>query len=310
MIINVSVVIPLYNKEKYIKRAIDSVRSQTHQCFELIVVNDGSTDSSLAKAEGIKDERIRIIDQENSGESAARNRGIEEAKNDLIAFLDADDQWEPQCLENLVRAAEKYPDVKMIGVAHKIISPEGEMIYPEFKYVPEKEGIIENYFKAALEWHPICASSVIIRKEVFDKLGGFTVGMQYGGDSFMWAKIALNYKVAFINEYLTILYRNSDDRASSHYTLANDFPLFEYISSMDKEIEVEDYYIKEYIYGIYLKMAKRCLRSGDKSKARQFISNAKETKLSRRMYIKRKMDLYLTHPMINILADIWSKIKN
>jgi glycosyltransferase involved in cell wall biosynthesis len=307
---HVSVVIPLYNKEKYIKRAVNSILTQTHQCFELIVVNDGSTDSSLTKAEGIKDERIRIVDQENLGESAARNRGIEEAKHELIAFLDADDKWEPECLENLVRAAEKYLDAKMIGVAHKIISPEGEMIYPEFKYVPEKEGIIENYFKAALEWHPICASAVVIRKEVFDRLGGFTVEMRYGEDSFMWSKVALNYPVAFIYKYLSVIYRNADNRVSKQYSLINDFPLLKYISSLDKEIEEEYYnHAREYIYAMNLKLAKRCLSIGEIKKAKRFISEARETRLFRGAYIRQKIGLYLSYPVINSLAGIWRNIK-
>ena len=90
----ISVVIPLYNKEKYIKRAIESVLNQTFQKFEIIVVNDGSTDKSAEIVQNIKDPRIRLINQKNAGVSAARNRGIQEAKYEYIAFLDADDFWE------------------------------------------------------------------------------------------------------------------------------------------------------------------------------------------------------------------------
>jgi len=89
-----SVVIPLYNKERSVKNTIESVLNQTFQDFEVIVVNDGSTDNSLEVVKSFNDERIRIINQKNSGVSSARNRGIKEAKYEWIAFLDADDLWE------------------------------------------------------------------------------------------------------------------------------------------------------------------------------------------------------------------------
>lgn len=89
-----SIVIPLYNKEKSITTTINSVLNQTCGDFELIIVNDGSTDTSLEIVQSIKDERIRIINQKNGGVSSARNQGIIEAKFDWIAFLDADDLWE------------------------------------------------------------------------------------------------------------------------------------------------------------------------------------------------------------------------
>lgn len=89
----ISVVIPLYNKDKQIAKTLYSVLKQTYPNFEVIVVNDGSTDNSLSEVSKISDSRIRLICQENKGVSAARNRGIQEAKSDYIAFLDADDEW-------------------------------------------------------------------------------------------------------------------------------------------------------------------------------------------------------------------------
>ena len=94
----ISVIIPLYNKEDYISRAIDSVLRQTFKDFELIIVNDGSTDQGPGIARNFHDRRIRVIDQQNSGEGAARNRGVAEARAELVAFLDADDEWESSFL--------------------------------------------------------------------------------------------------------------------------------------------------------------------------------------------------------------------
>lgn len=94
----ISVVIPLYNKEKQIKRTLQSVLTQTFQDFEIVIVNDGSTDNSVIEVEKLKDPRIRLVHQKNAGVSAARNKGIEEAKYELIAFLDADDEWQSEYL--------------------------------------------------------------------------------------------------------------------------------------------------------------------------------------------------------------------
>ncbi len=100
----------MYNKDKHISRCIKSILNQTYQKFEVIVVNDGSTDQSLKVVEGFEDTRIRIINQKNQGVSSARNAGILNSKYDNIAFLDADDFWEEKFLDNINFLIEKYPD--------------------------------------------------------------------------------------------------------------------------------------------------------------------------------------------------------
>ena len=96
-----SVVIPLYNKERHIQRAIRSVLNQTHQAFELIIIDDGSTDNSFEMAASIQDPRIHIFRKQNRGLPATRNRGVRESANEWIAFLDADDEWLPGFLETV-----------------------------------------------------------------------------------------------------------------------------------------------------------------------------------------------------------------
>jgi len=106
----VSVIIPLFNKEVYIKKCIQSVLAQTYSNFELIIVNDGSTDGSLLKVLEFVDSRISFLTQENSGVSIARNNGVSVSKHDYIAFLDADDWWEPTFLEEMKALVETFPD--------------------------------------------------------------------------------------------------------------------------------------------------------------------------------------------------------
>jgi cellulose synthase/poly-beta-1,6-N-acetylglucosamine synthase-like glycosyltransferase len=113
----VSVVIPLYNKARHIARAVQSVRGQTWQDFEIIVVDDGSTDGSGDVVRQIADARFRLITQLNGGECAARNRGIAEAACDVVAFLDADDEWLPAFLETVVALRQRFPDCGMYATA-------------------------------------------------------------------------------------------------------------------------------------------------------------------------------------------------
>ena len=110
-----SVVIPLFNKEHFIEKTIQSVLNQTLQDFEIIIINDGSTDASLEKVELINDDRISVFTTKNLGVSHARNYGIQKAKGHDIAFLDADDYWESEFLESIKGLIEKYPNVHSIG---------------------------------------------------------------------------------------------------------------------------------------------------------------------------------------------------
>ena len=117
----ISVVIPLYNKEHQIAETLRSVLEQTFQDFEVVIVDDGSTDKSSEEALKIRDPRIRFVRQENAGVSAARNRGIEEARFDLIAFLDADDRWKPEYLQTQYDLFQKYPQCGVFACNYEFV---------------------------------------------------------------------------------------------------------------------------------------------------------------------------------------------
>lgn len=110
----VSVIIPLYNKENCIEYTLNSILSQSYKDFEIVVVNDGSKDNSVAVVESIKDSRIRLINKENEGVSKTRNRGIMEAKGEWVLFLDADDKMENGCLQSLVELAKQFPQANIL----------------------------------------------------------------------------------------------------------------------------------------------------------------------------------------------------
>ena len=215
----VSVVIPLYNKAPYIAAAVRSVLAQTVTDFEVIVVDDGSLDDSAEIVERFDDPRLRLVRQENQGESAARNKGVALAGSGLMAFLDADDEWTPSHLEVLLRLAGRFPGAGILATAYKIVSPDGRSRPAGYQGIPAGpwEGLLPNYFLSLacgvtselLGEYPVNASVAGIPKKVLLEAGGFPVGYWFGADIDLFGRIALNYPVAFSWEGLGIYHRDA-----------------------------------------------------------------------------------------------------
>ncbi len=226
--VNFSIVIPLYNKEKSINRTIDSVLTQKNKNFELIIINDGSTDDSLLHASSYNDPRIKIITQENKGVSSARNLGIKNAKYSWVAFLDADDMWLPEHLTELEKIIKKKPDACMVATR----SFETKKKFPDNK---KNQAIKEiDYFSLAAKKIGIINSScVCIRKDILDKIGGFSVEYKLGEDLELWAKVALKYKTAISTKITSIYFRDQGGTMLTSMPKNN-------IKEIDKIIKISD----------------------------------------------------------------------
>lgn len=213
----VTVVVPLFNKVKYITRALSSIAGQTFRDFEAIVVDDGSTDGSGELAAGFPDKRFRLIRQQNAGPGAARNRGVAEASGELIAFLDSDDAWLPEYLErSLARldAAESELDAVTAGhievpgyVANIAMWRRRGIAEGVHRITPETEGRALQHMVAYMT-----PCTTVARLATIRKWGGFAEGRRcvYGEDAALWLKILLNCKVWFQMQPLVIV-----DRAAS-----------------------------------------------------------------------------------------------
>ena len=204
----ISVVIPLYNKEKQIGNTLRSVLNQTFQDFEIVVVNDGSTDNSAAEVERFHDQRIRLVHQANAGVSAARNRGIEESIYDLIAFLDADDEWKPSYLETQYSLYKKYPECSVFACNYEFRDADGNVRPTIIRKLPfqETDGILSNYFEVASCSHPpLWTSAIVAKKSALMYVGGFPVGIKSGEDLLTWARLATNNRIAY-NKYALSTY--------------------------------------------------------------------------------------------------------
>jgi len=192
----VSVVIPAYNAEAFIAEAIESVLEQTFRDFELIVVNDGSTDSTGEIIERYS-ERVRCIHQQNRGPSEARNRGIRETDSEFVAFLDADDTWRADKLQKQVATAQGEPELGLVYSDAVLIDQEGTPI-GAFRRRPPRADALEYM----LLYNPVVMSTAFVRRECFQRVGMFHPEPTGCEDWHMWIRIASAYKLAHIPEPL------------------------------------------------------------------------------------------------------------
>lgn len=214
-----SVVIPLFNKAPYVKKALESVICQTFRDFELIVVDDGSADDSLGVAKTVLEGSgidYQLIHQENAGVSTARNNGVAASHGDYICFLDADDWWAPTFLERMDWLIKAYPEAGIYGTNYFIVK-HGEK---RIGALVDSTGYI-NYFSSYRHSHmPLTSISVGIPRSIFNEESGFNPTLKLGEDFVLWVRIALKHKVAFLNEPLAFYYQDSNPkwRGTGHLT--------------------------------------------------------------------------------------------
>lgn len=206
-----SIIIPLYNKAAYIEKAVHSVLSQTFNNFELIVVDDGSTDNGpeIVKSLLLTDYHSQLITQANQGVSTARNNGVKVAKGDYIAFLDADDWWEPTFLEQMNLLINAFPAAGIYGSSYFKVK-NGKIMPANIGVDKNFEKGTINYFKvyARTLWMPLWTGSTIVLKKIFEEENGFKPQLKLGEDFDLWVRIAQKYSVAYINRPLA--YYNQD----------------------------------------------------------------------------------------------------
>jgi glycosyltransferase involved in cell wall biosynthesis len=204
----ISVVIPTYNRASFLKEAIDSVLSQTYRDFELIVVDDGSTDGTpeLLLSYGHK---IKVIKKANKGPSASRNRGIKAAKGDWMAFLDSDDIWKPDKLEKQVQFIKDNPEIK-ICQTEEIWIRNGKRVNPRKKHEMHSGWIYEQCLPLCI----VSPSSVMIHRDVFEKVGLFDETMLACEDYDLWLRIAPHYPICLVREKLIVKQGGHADQQS------------------------------------------------------------------------------------------------
>ena len=210
---NFSVVIPLYNKEKTIGLCLESILLQKHQPDEIIIVNDGSTDNGVKIVEKtiFKRSNIKLINQKNRGVAVARNIGISKARNQLVALIDADDQWDIDFLLDMTSLIKSFPDAGMYSSFHRKKDSLGNFFIPYNSFSDGFMGYVPNYFETSVKVPLVNSSCVILSKSCFAEQGGFKEGAKVTEDLLLWFKLASNYKVAHFNKPLVTINQFPDD---------------------------------------------------------------------------------------------------
>lgn len=222
----ISIVIPLYNKEKSITATLESVLAQSYTDYELIIVDDGSTDNSLNVVKEFVgqidnrwiDDKLTLIFKKNGGVCSARNRGILEAKGEYVALLDGDDIWNRDYLVEQVKMIRDFPEAVMWGINFAETN-NGKLVRRVSTGLPDGfRGYVENYFEMKGRISDLfCSSSVVIRKDVFDSVGLFDERIKYAEDSDMWFRIIATQKVAFYDQYMVFYQWDAENRAMTRH---------------------------------------------------------------------------------------------
>jgi glycosyltransferase involved in cell wall biosynthesis len=225
-----SVIIPLYNKKKFIERCINSVLSQSFNKYEIIVIDDCSTDGSSEIVERLFPQ-IQLVRKKNGGVSSARNLGIEHSKEKFVAFLDADDYWTENYLKNLYNIIENYSDIKIIGTSYS--SNENNLEHNE---INSGVRLLNDYFSEAIYNTLFFTSAVVIKKDFFKSNLAFDINIKRGEDLDVWFRAILSGgKAVYVNAPL-VFYSKEDETSLTNTTVTISESLVSKLSS------------KQYIY--------------------------------------------------------------
>ncbi|CAA0086991.1 putative glycosyltransferase EpsJ [Zhongshania aliphaticivorans] len=214
-----SVVVPLYNKAAHISDTIDSILLQTVSDFEIIVVDDGSSDNgpAIVRDYALREKRVRLISQANGGVSKARNTGIAEANGEYIAFLDGDDLWAPHLLSEFDALLSAFPHCGAYSTAyaHRYLHGDDQVIEPKFSFSQRRKVHFEyDFFGVASRGElPIMPSCACVPAKVLEEVGGFPEGEPMGEDQDLWVRIAYRYSMAFSRRVSAFYLQDAENRA-------------------------------------------------------------------------------------------------
>lgn len=299
----ISVVVPLYNKEKSVRATLESVLAQTYTDYEVVIVNDGSTDNSVAVCEDIInsltpsfDNSLRIFSKPNGGVSSARNFGVEKSRGEYVAFLDGDDLWESNYLEEALRLIEDYPNAAIYGLGlGKII---GKKRYPAPDFVPDGfRGVVSNLWEnhnTMLAWtssSTICPRELALKTPTNEQL-------THGEDLDQWLRLMLQGDAVFYNKTLAYYVQDAENRAMHRMP-----PIDKHVVSVigqyaearknnaafRKAFDTQMiYFLYQYMFTPYKKEAQRLAKSLDYSQLKRSLRFRMQYPYVYRMYERVK----------------------
>lgn len=318
MAIKISVVIPYYNQREYIERSVYSVLNQENKNFEIIIIDDGSTDEGLNDIKKINSDKIKIYRTKNQGVSHARNYGASQSNYDVIAFLDSDDEWLQGYISSIIELIKKYPNAAAYAMKAIVKNNNTTIDY----------NIISNDFNSFLIRHPlkfllkyprlICASNVIIKKNIFMDLNGFKNNVVWGEDQDLWYRIAIDHSIAYRNITSAIIHitGNWDNKLSERIKKNPEHPFIEsglqVIKNKKISLEIKRD-IKNMIEMYKIKSAKYNMQIGEFNKAQEILLTCGDfyhwNKILLMSWLKLP-DFILRKKLYNVYSHTFAFIKN
>jgi glycosyltransferase involved in cell wall biosynthesis len=291
-----TVIIPLFNKENFIESTLISVLHQSLIDFEVLIINDGSTDKSEEKVLKFTDSRIKYFYVENRGVSAARNFGIAKAQSDYITFIDADDYWFPDFLQEMFENINRFPELEVFSAAIEVET--SKKVFPSsYSIVKTGDCEIVNYFDASLKETVICTSCAVFHKSVFEKTGNFDINLKSGEDTDMWIRIGLNYPILFSWKILARYVYDAKSLTKNHKTTINSFDFSKYTS-----LEKKNPNLKKFLDLNRFSLAIKSKIVGDQERFLVFYQGIDLNKLSLKKRVLLQLPVFLLKPLINLKA--------
>lgn len=309
-IIFFSIIIPLYNKAEYIVDTLNSALLQTYSNFEIIIINDGSSDNSLDLVKKINHPNITIINQENQGVSVARNNGIKKAKGNYIAFLDADDYWYPNHLSKILESIKKHPEEFVFCNNYEIYYYKNKFKKTSFTFNTKGKSIIkiDNYFESSLLNDVAWTSATCIKKKALTNNRLFDPRLTSGQDTDLWIRLALKYHFVF-NITVTAKHNKYIENSLSK---GNTFKSRYLFTLKYLEQETKSLSLKKYIDNNRFAIALQCKEKGEQNLYKELISAIDSKNLNYKqkiilasplfvIFFFKKIKLFLLNYKINIL---------
>jgi len=275
---SISVVIPMRNAEKTIAKTLDSAMGQAYMPIEIIVIDDGSKDDSPYQVKALSLNPVRLIRQEHQGVSIARNTGIAHAYGDIVAFLDADDEWNSRYLSTIVQLAKDHPECSIFATGYAIEDSTGHKRQPHIQDLnfTEDSGEMTHYFAiAAHSYPPLWTSAVAVKRSAIEAIGGFPAGIHAGEDLLTWARLATQYRIAYHRDSLATYHAPHSNERNKHLYSDKKDPVGKELSKLINDIPDNQHKDFHKYMSLWFKIrAGHLLHAGHRKTARQMTRKA------------------------------------
>ncbi len=223
-----TVIMPLFNKEKFVENAVKSILNQDFHDFDIIIVDDGSTDKSREVVSQIHSEKIQLIcHDKNKGLSAARNTGIKNAKANFVTFLDADDVWKPGYLSKIYSLIQQFSEAKLFGTNYEELYQDNVVIVPKSNTtISGEDRIVVDFFESNLAKPIYCSCSLCVEKSVFEDIGYYDETITFGEDVDFNIRANTRFKLAYSKEALVTYTMFSENQITNSNFKSKAIPNF------------------------------------------------------------------------------------